>query len=83
MTEAKLNEAGTKTPPHAFKEFEWLARIDPAFEQARRNLGLLVWTPAAPALPVKYREIIAAVILGCRAYPSIDVHLRRALAESL
>ena len=27
------------------------------------------------------REIIAAVILGCRAYPTIDVHLRRALAE--
>lgn len=71
----------TQTPMHTFKEFEWLARIDPAFDDARRQLGKLVWTPKAPALAVKYREIIAAVILGCRAYHSIDVHLRRAIAE--
>ena len=81
MTAANLNQPATKTPLHVFKEFEWLARIDPAFDQARRNLGRLVWTPNAPALAVKYREIIAAVILGCRSYPSIDVHLRRAVAE--
>ena len=83
MTDVTLNKPGltTKTPPHAFKQFEWLARIDPAFEEARQNLARLVWAPAAPALAVKYREIITAVILGCRAYPSIDVHLRRALAE--
>jgi alkylhydroperoxidase/carboxymuconolactone decarboxylase family protein YurZ len=71
----------TRTPQHAFKEFEWLARIDPEYDAARRQLARLVWTPAAPALAVKYRETIAAVILGCRAYPTIDVHLRRALAE--
>ena len=81
MTDAKLNETGAKTPQHAFKQFEWLAMIDPAYEEARSKLVRLVWTPAAPALAVKYREIIAAVILGCRAYPSIDVHLRRAVAE--
>ena len=81
MTDVKLNGTVAKTPQHTFKEFEWLARIDPAYEEARCNLARLVWTPAAPALAVKYREIIAAVILGCRAYPSIDVHLRRALAE--
>jgi alkylhydroperoxidase/carboxymuconolactone decarboxylase family protein YurZ len=76
VTDAKLNTAA-----HAFKQFEWLGRIDPAFEAARQNLARLVWTPAAPALAPKYREIIAAVILGCRAYPSIDSHLRRALAQ--
>ncbi|MEQ1773673.1 MAG: carboxymuconolactone decarboxylase family protein [Burkholderiales bacterium] len=81
MTAAKMEETAATVPPHAFKEFEWLARIDPAFDDARRQLGRLVWTPSSPALAVKYREIIAAVILGCRAYPSIDVHLRRALTE--
>lgn len=81
MADANRNEPAAKTPPHAFAVFEWLAQIDPAFENARRNLAAVVWTPAAPALAVKYREIIAAVILGCRSYPSIDVHLRRAVAE--
>lgn len=78
---ANINQPVTKTLPPSFREFEWLARIDPAYDEARCNLGRLVWAPAAPALAVKYREIIAAVILGCRSYPSIDVHLRRALAE--
>ena len=81
MTDTKLNETAAKTPLHAFKQFEWLAQIDPAYENARSNLARLVWTPATPALAVKYREIIAAVILGCRSYPSIEVHLRRAVAE--
>ncbi|MEO8386651.1 MAG: carboxymuconolactone decarboxylase family protein [Betaproteobacteria bacterium] len=77
----KSSDTVAKTPMHAFNQFEWLAKIDPAFEEARRNLARLVWTPATPALAVKYREIIAAVILGCRSYPSIEVHLRRAVAE--
>ena len=81
MTDVNSQQTAAKSPVHAFQQFEWLARIDPAYEDARRHLARLVWAPAAPALAVKYREIIAAVILGCRAYPSIDVHLRRALAE--
>jgi alkylhydroperoxidase/carboxymuconolactone decarboxylase family protein YurZ len=70
--------------PHAFKEFDWLARIDPTYDNARRQLARVVWSPdasSAPALAVKHREIIAAVILGCRAYPTMEDHLRRALAE--
>lgn len=67
--------------PHAFKEFDWLARIDPAYDEARRQLARRVWMPDAPALALKHREIIAAVILGCRAYPTMEDHLRRALAE--
>jgi alkylhydroperoxidase/carboxymuconolactone decarboxylase family protein YurZ len=70
-----------KTPQHAFESFDWLAKIDPSFDEARRRLAGLVWTPEAPALAVKYREIIAAVVLGYRTYPSIESHLRRALAE--
>ena len=76
-----MGDTAAKTPQHAFSEFDWLARIDPAYETARRQLAKVVWTPEQPALAVKYREIIAAVILGCRAYPTIDRHLRRALAE--
>jgi alkylhydroperoxidase/carboxymuconolactone decarboxylase family protein YurZ len=59
---------------------QWLAQIDPAYDAARRKLARLVDAPEAPALPVKYREIIAAVILGCRSDPAIDMHLRRALS---
>lgn len=76
-----MSANAAKTPQHASREFDWLARMDPAYEAARRRLATQAWTPESPALAVKYREIIAAVILGCRAYPTIDVHLRRALAE--
>jgi alkylhydroperoxidase/carboxymuconolactone decarboxylase family protein YurZ len=70
----------TASAPHAFSQYRWLAQIDPSYEDARQRLAALVWTPAQPALAVKYREIIAAVILGCRSYPSIESHLRDALA---
>lgn len=65
----------------AIGTFEWLARIDPAYDAARRKLEILVAAPESlPALAVKYREIIIAVVLGCRHDPAIDMHLRRALA---
>jgi alkylhydroperoxidase/carboxymuconolactone decarboxylase family protein YurZ len=81
MAHAAGGSAAAKTPKHAFKEFDWLARVDPDYEEARRNLTGKVWTPENPALAVKYREIIAAVVLGYRTYPSMEAHLRRALAE--
>ena len=68
------------TPGHAFEQFEWLARMDPDYEAARRRLADRVWMPGKPALELKYREIIAAVVLGYRTYPTVDAHLRRALA---
>lgn len=74
-------ETVAKTPKHAFKEFDWLLKMHPEYEQARRKLADQVWTPQKPALAVKHREIIAAVVLGYRCYPSVDAHLRRALAE--
>ena len=70
-----------QTPKHAFKEFDWLEQVDPVYDRARRELATLVWTPEHPSLEIKYREIIAAVILGCRGYPTIDAHIRRAVAE--
>src|SRR4051812_26594145 len=75
-------KAGTATTPqHGFAQYEWLGRMDPAYERARQQLAGLIWTPPAPALAVKYRDIIAAVILGCRHYPTLDAHVRRAIAE--
>jgi alkylhydroperoxidase/carboxymuconolactone decarboxylase family protein YurZ len=81
VSDSAPSETVAGTPQHAFKEYEWLAQIDPSYDKARRDLAALVWAPAAPSLAVKYREIIAVVILGCRAYPTIESHLRRALAE--
>jgi alkylhydroperoxidase/carboxymuconolactone decarboxylase family protein YurZ len=64
-----------------FPAYDWLAKQDPVFEEARQRLVSLVYTPVNPALPVKYRELIVAAILASRGYPTIDVHLRRALRE--
>jgi alkylhydroperoxidase/carboxymuconolactone decarboxylase family protein YurZ len=64
----------------AIEAYEWLARIDPAYDDARRKLAQLVEAPGTPTLAVKYREIIMAVVLGCRRDPAIDTHLRRALS---
>ena len=73
--------AGTRNmPEHPCDAFEWLAHLHPEYEAARRRLASQVWAPEQPVLAVKYREIIAAVILGYRTYPSVDTHLRRALA---
>jgi alkylhydroperoxidase/carboxymuconolactone decarboxylase family protein YurZ len=41
----------------------------------------LVYTPANPALPLKYWELIAAAVPAVRGYPSIGPHLRRAMGE--
>jgi len=73
-------ETAAGAPGQASGAYEWLARIDPQYEEARRRLAGRVWQPEKPALAVKYREIIAAVVLGYRTYPAVDEHLRRALA---
>ena len=66
---------------YGFKEFEWLARKDPAFEKARLDYSQLVFVRENPALPVKYREIIEAVILAFKGYHTVGEHVRRALRE--
>ncbi|MCC7487608.1 MAG: carboxymuconolactone decarboxylase family protein [Burkholderiales bacterium] len=78
---AAAGARGANPAAHGFGQYEWLARMDPAYDEARRRLADRVWTPENPALAVEYREIIAAVILGYRTYPSVESHLRRALAE--
>lgn len=61
-------------------EAAWLARMDSSYGGALSELERLVWAPAAPTLALKYRHIVAAVILGCRSDPAIEMHLRGALA---
>lgn len=66
---------------YGFSQWEWLAEKDPAFEQARLGFATAVFTPENPALPVKYRELIEAVVLAFRGYPTVGEHVRRALRE--
>lgn len=67
-------------PKHAFEQYEWLARMDPDFNAARRQLAGQVWEPKKPALAIKYREIVAATVLAYRTYPSVESHFRSAVA---
>jgi alkylhydroperoxidase/carboxymuconolactone decarboxylase family protein YurZ len=60
--------------------FDWLMGLDPEFETARRKLAGIVWDSKRGALPLRYREIVASVVLAFMAYPTVDAHIRRALA---
>lgn len=62
-----------------FSAFEWLAARDPEFEKSRLPLVEATYLRKEPALPVKYKELIAATILAFRGYPSVGKHFERAL----
>jgi alkylhydroperoxidase/carboxymuconolactone decarboxylase family protein YurZ len=64
-----------------FSTFEWLARHDPDFDKVRLSMVEWTYTRKNGALPVKYRELIACAVLAFRTYPSLKVHLARALRE--
>lgn len=66
---------------YAFTEFRWLAEQDPEFERARMIYSQMVFTRENPALPVKYRELIEAVILSFKGYHTVGEHVRRAIRE--
>jgi alkylhydroperoxidase/carboxymuconolactone decarboxylase family protein YurZ len=74
-------QSSGSTPPSESAERAWLARFDPSYASALRELEARVWRPAQPALALKYRALIAAVILACRGHPTLDRYLRRAIAE--
>jgi alkylhydroperoxidase/carboxymuconolactone decarboxylase family protein YurZ len=44
-------------------------------------LTAMMWTPTDPVLAVKYREVCASMILALRFYPTVPVHMRRAIRE--
>lgn len=64
-----------------FPTFEWLAEKDPEFEQARLAYVRMTYTRPGNELPVRYKELIASAILAFRGYPSLKLHLARALRE--
>lgn len=64
-----------------FPKYEWLGRFDPAFERTRMQYIRMTYTREDGVLPVKYKELIAALILAYRLYPSTGVHFARALRE--
>jgi alkylhydroperoxidase/carboxymuconolactone decarboxylase family protein YurZ len=64
-----------------FSTFEWLAVHDPDFDRVRLAMIQATYTRKDGALPAKYRELIACAILAFRGYPSLKLHLARALRE--
>lgn len=64
-----------------FSSFEWLAARDPDFENVRLPLVEMTYLRKNPAVPVKYKELIAAAILAYRGYSSVGKHLKRAMQE--
>jgi alkylhydroperoxidase/carboxymuconolactone decarboxylase family protein YurZ len=64
-----------------FPTFEWLSQKDPEFEQARLAYVRMTYTRPGNELPVKYKELVASAILAFRGYPSLKLHLARALRE--
>lgn len=80
-TETVARGPATGAVSRGMREWAWLDAVDPAFEKAHQDLTRLVWTPAAPALPVKIRELVACAVLAYRAFPTLDGHLRRAVRE--
>jgi alkylhydroperoxidase/carboxymuconolactone decarboxylase family protein YurZ len=71
----------TRAVSGGMREWAYLDSVDPAFDRARRAITAFVWTPQAPALPVKVRELVACAVLAYRAFPTLDAHLRRAVRE--
>src|ERR671918_1181554 len=64
-----------------FSTFEWLAAKDRHFDQARLAMLRMTYTRQDGALPTKYRELIASAVLAFKGYPSLKLHLGRALQE--
>ena len=64
-----------------FSTFEWLAVHDPDFDRVRLAMVQATYTRKDGALAPKYRELIACAVLAFRGYPSLKLHLARALRE--
>lgn len=64
-----------------FSAFEWLGIHDPDYDRVRLAQLQATYLRKDGALPVKYRELIASAVLAFRGYPSLKVHLARALRE--
>jgi alkylhydroperoxidase/carboxymuconolactone decarboxylase family protein YurZ len=64
-----------------FGAWQWIEDNYPEWQEARRRVNRLMHMPEDATLAPKYREIVTAVVLSCRAYPTLGQHLRRAIRE--
>lgn len=64
-----------------FGVWQWMEDNYPEYQEMRRRANQLMHTPEDATLAPKYREIVTAVVLACRAYPTVPHHLRRAVRE--
>lgn len=64
-----------------FGVWQWMEDNYPEYQRLRRETNRLMHTPDDATLAPRYREIITAVVLACRAYPTVPHHLRRAVRE--
>ena len=77
---AKSVKARTGRNP-TYGTWQWMEDNYPDYQQLRRDVNRLMLTPQDASLEPKFREIVVAVVLACRAYPTVPHHLRRAVQE--
>jgi alkylhydroperoxidase/carboxymuconolactone decarboxylase family protein YurZ len=76
------NEAKARTGREfTFGVWQWIEDNYPEWQESRRQANQLMHMPEDATLAPKYREIVTAVVLSCRAYPTLGQHLRRAIRE--
>ena len=75
-----MNEITTKTPPHAFKQFDWLLRVDPAYDKISRKFKD---DPEAFADAWRAQEAKAGRYFDCgkRSVAGAFVHERHAITN--
>ena len=77
---------GESQPARTWREptqgrWAWLEEHYPEYQDLRRELNRLMLMPQDASLAVRHREIMTAVVLACRSYPTVPHHLRRAVQE--
>ena len=79
--DARGPSAPGKTEWKKLTKWSYFDENYPDYEAAREVQMRMVWTPENPVLPIKYREIMATVILSVICYESVVIHIRRAIRE--
>lgn len=62
-------------------DWPWLDERFADYQRCRREMSRLSFVPQNAALETKYREMLAAVVLSCRRYFTVQEHVDRAIEE--
>jgi alkylhydroperoxidase/carboxymuconolactone decarboxylase family protein YurZ len=62
-------------------KWDWIEEHYPEYQELRRKANRILLMPEDASLAPRYREVMAAVVLARRAYPTVPHHLRRAVEE--